>query len=193
MTKSELRKKIRSTLPTAVVEIAEKSAAICAFITRDEIWQRANVVGLFAPQPHEPNVELLWMERAGKTFCYPRVRPDGLDFLTTDDPAKLEVGRWNLREPAFEESHLISVSDIDLLLVPGVAFTPIGDRMGRGGGFYDRLLSSLSPKTIPVGVCFDCQIVEALTMEPHDRSVQRVVTEAGWKGALRRGRLKAEG
>jgi 5-formyltetrahydrofolate cyclo-ligase len=64
-----------------------------------------------------------------------------------------------------------------VILVPGVAFTRAGQRLGRGGGYYDRLLSALPAKAVRLGVCFELQIVDELPSEPHDMRVDGVVTE----------------
>jgi 5-formyltetrahydrofolate cyclo-ligase len=67
----------------------------------------------------------------------------------------------------------------DLVIVPGLAFTAAGDRLGQGGGWYDRFLAGVRPECTSVGVCFVEQIVEALPVEPHDIVVDHVVTDAG--------------
>jgi 5-formyltetrahydrofolate cyclo-ligase len=72
----------------------------------------------------------------------------------------------------------------DLVLVPGVAFTERGDRLGRGGGWYDRLIPQLRPGCATVGVAFDIQVLPELPVEPHDARVSVVVTETR---TLRRG------
>jgi 5-formyltetrahydrofolate cyclo-ligase len=68
---------------------------------------------------------------------------------------------------------------VDLAVVPGVAFDADGGRLGRGGGFYDRLLAALSPATAVIGVCFERQVVERVPRESHDHRVQAVIAEGG--------------
>lgn len=68
-------------------------------------------------------------------------------------------------------------NEFDLVLVPGVAFTERGDRLGRGGGWYDRLIPQLRPDCATVGVAFDIQVLPELPVEPHDARVSVVVTE----------------
>jgi 5-formyltetrahydrofolate cyclo-ligase len=67
----------------------------------------------------------------------------------------------------------------DVVIVPGLAFTPAGDRLGQGGGWYDRLLSAVRPDCESVGVCFVEQLVDSLPVEAHDVAVDHVVTELG--------------
>ena len=66
----------------------------------------------------------------------------------------------------------------DVVVVPGLAFTPAGDRLGQGGGWYDRFLPRLRPECVTIGVAFAEQIVDALPVEPHDVRVHHVVTDA---------------
>jgi 5-formyltetrahydrofolate cyclo-ligase len=135
----------------------------------------------FCCAEHGADVELLWPAACGKRLCYPRVDAAGLQFHHVHYSAELAAGRWGLREPDPSRATLIGLAEIDLLLVPGVAFTGAGARLGRGGGYYDRLLVDprlLAPR---FGVCFDLQIVTSLPTEPHDQPVDRVVTESGFR------------
>jgi 5-formyltetrahydrofolate cyclo-ligase len=67
----------------------------------------------------------------------------------------------------------------DVVIVPGLAFTSNGDRLGQGGGWYDRFLSAVGPECVSIGVCFADQLVDVLPLEPHDVAVDHVVTELG--------------
>ncbi len=67
----------------------------------------------------------------------------------------------------------------DVVLVPGLAFTPGGQRLGQGGGWYDRFLIDVRGDCETVGVCFREQLVDELPTEPHDVAVDRVVTDTG--------------
>jgi 5-formyltetrahydrofolate cyclo-ligase len=67
----------------------------------------------------------------------------------------------------------------DVVIVPGVAFTANGDRLGQGGGWYDRFLAAIAPGCTTIGVGFDVQLVERLPVEPHDVQLDHVVTESG--------------
>jgi len=68
---------------------------------------------------------------------------------------------------------------VDVVIVPGVAFTPDGGRLGQGGGWYDRFLASVRPDCTSIGVGFDAQILDVLPTEPHDVALHSVVTESG--------------
>lgn len=69
---------------------------------------------------------------------------------------------------------------VDVIVVPGVAFTAGGDRLGQGGGWYDRFLERIDDATVTIGVGFAEQIVETLPVEAHDRRLDAVLTDAGW-------------
>ena len=72
---------------------------------------------------------------------------------------------------------MVDPGAVDVILVPGLAFTRAGQRLGRGGGFYDRLLARLPAVTWKIGVCFEVQISDAVPSEPHDVTVDCVMTE----------------
>ncbi len=75
----------------------------------------------------------------------------------------------------------------DVVVVPGLAFTAHGDRLGQGGGWYDRFLAGIRDDCTTIGVCFDPQILEVLPVEAHDVRVDHVVTESGpRRGSARR-------
>ena len=93
--------------------------------------------------------------------------------------------RFDVNETPHGPAHAVFVSLIATIHPPcsgrpGAAFTANGDRLGRCGGVYDRLLSSPGFRAFKVGVCFDRQVLEEVPVEAHDQRVHRVVTEAGW-------------
>ena len=90
--------------------------------------------------------------------------------------ADLVAGVWGIREPA-ERCPLASPATIEFMLVPGVAFTTDGARLGYGGGFYDRLLASFDRRIARVAAAFELQVVGQLPEGPHDQRVDMVVTE----------------
>jgi 5-formyltetrahydrofolate cyclo-ligase len=96
----------------------------------------------------------------------------------------LHIGAFGVREPLeYEDGMACKVQDVQIILTPGLAFDRAGGRLGFGGGWYDRVLQGTgegrSDRSSPVaiGVCFDCQLVEAVPREEHDQRVSAVVTE----------------
>ena len=100
-------------------------------------------------------------------------------FEVADIGAQTAAGTWGIREPIPDRCVPVSKGDISFVLVPGVAFTPHGDRLGYGGGFYDRLLGEWPGRPPLVAAAFAVQVVETLPMGPDDVRVDGVVTENG--------------
>lgn len=177
--KESHRRRIRALLPLPPDVRGEKSARLCDAIANTEAWRNARTVIFFAPQFREPDVEMLWNHAAGRTIGYPRVEDDRLGLYGVASPFELQPGQWGLREPAADPARAVAPDSIDLILVPGIAFTRAGARLGRGGGYYDRLLSALPPGACKIGVCFDAQILPDLPILSHDQHVDFVATESG--------------
>ena len=148
------------------------SAGLIEQLTALPIWQRARRVLLFAPMPSEPDMDRLWLggHLEDKECVYPRVVGHGLALYRVDELEELRPAPpWNLREPVPHSSKRVSIEDVDLMLVPGLAFDARGGRLGRGGGFYDRLLATRQAgRPYAVGVCFEFQRQERLPLAPHD-------------------------
>ena len=87
----------------------------------------------------------------------------------------LVAGVWGIREPA-QTRPVHSLVAIDFLLVPGVAYTGNGARLGYGGGYYDRLMSALDPRVPRIAAAFDLQVIDALPESAHDQRVHAIVT-----------------
>lgn len=97
--------------------------------------------------------------------------------------ADLELSRYGVRTPK-NGCKLVEPHELDLILIPGLAFDRHLNRLGRGAGFYDRMISQFDHDpsfTHPqlVGVCYQCQIVDTVPIEPHDHPMDRVITELG--------------
>ena len=83
--------------------------------------------------------------------------------------------RWGVRVP--KNGERVRVTELDVAIVPGVAFDRRGARLGRGGGYYDKLLVRLPPRCRTIGFAFECQVVDAVPSEAHDRTVAVVATD----------------
>lgn len=179
MTKDELRREMRLRL-RSLRGREEKSRALAEVIAVHPAFARSGQIAIFAPLPSEPDVELLW-EKRSSGFCYPRVVGSEIEFISAHSLADLKPSPWHpaVREPAAADARIVAPEEISLLLVPGLAFTRDGHRLGRGGGFYDRFLARLPASAFKIGVCFDLQVVASLATESHDQLVNAVATESG--------------
>ena len=157
-----------------------KSKAIIATLVRHPALRNGQPVAIFSPIPSEPDIELLWKMAPGH-FCYPRVMEGKMEFVEVEKLEHLTTSTWHphIREHRLPEARIVSPEEIGAIVVPGLAFTKTGHRLGRGGGYYDRYLASLPARTAKIGVCFALQIVATLPTEPHDQRMDVVVTEEG--------------
>lgn len=111
-----------------------------------------------------------------KVVYVPKVinKKEGMKAIKISTLDDLKVGYFNILEPVTTEE--INPKDIDLCVVPGVAFDNDGGRLGYGGGFYDRFLCNISPHSKIIALAYKFQIVEKIPMETYDIKVQRIIT-----------------
>lgn len=125
-----------------------------------------------------PLIDQLW--RAGKRVYLPVLHPfspGNLLFLHYHPSSDLVVNRLNIREPKLDVRDVLPLSRLDVLVTPLVAFDAAGQRLGMGGGFYDRTLQNWRQHRLqPVGYAHDCQQVDALPTEQWDIPLPAVIT-----------------
>jgi 5-formyltetrahydrofolate cyclo-ligase len=174
--KTELRRRMRAELARMTpAACAAASESICTSIASLPRWQEARVVAAFAALTGEPDLRPFeWCQ--SKTVLLPRVEGDHLIFHAVENPAQLKPGGFGVLEPDPTQCPVADPVSAEIIFVPGLAFTADGRRLGRGRGFYDRLLSTLPESVLRVGLCFDSQLVAAIPDEPHDESVDLVLS-----------------
>lgn len=139
-------------------------------------WQDARIVAAYASLPGEPDLRPLdWIGE--KTVLLPRVDGEDLVFHAVSNTSHLKSGAFGVMEPDPAKCPAFDPREAEIIFVPGLAFTNEGRRLGRGRGFYDRLLAALPAHILRVGVCFAGQIVEELPCEPHDEEVDIVLSQ----------------
>ena len=132
------------------------------------------VVAVFAALPGEVNLRTLPME-IERVWVFPKVEGDDLVFHDVRDfDRDLEKGTYGILEPKAELGQ-IRIEEVDIFLCPGLGFDPKGGRIGRGKGFYDRMLKQARPDALKLGVCFGYQLVEGIVMEEHDVRMNGVI------------------
>ncbi|HGJ7790723.1 5-formyltetrahydrofolate cyclo-ligase [Streptococcus pneumoniae] len=176
--KAELRKKILQEMKALSQE--QKQAIDQALIERllqHPFYQEAKVIATYLSFPHEFQTQEL-LEQAlkdGKKVLIPKTYPKGrMDFVVYD-PQQLVKTSFGLLEPQ-GNLEVVDASQIDLIHVPGLAFTMKGYRIGYGGGYYDRYLEQFAGHTM--STVYPCQIRD-FSPENHDIPVQEVLIDEG--------------
>ena len=174
MTKTEIRKQMKG-LNTALSseQREELSARIFNEAERLPAFARAKVVALFASLKDEPlTAPALERWSRSKRIVLPRVEGDIMRFYDYDPASMNDSGSFGISEP--EATALCRPEEIDFIIVPGVAFTAAGMRLGRGKGFYDKYLSQPGCRAFKAGVCYPHQVVEELPADPFDVPVDHL-------------------
>lgn len=183
MTKQELRQEIRRRKAAcSVEERARLSAQIIARLRQHPCWSAARTVLLYHSLPDEVNTHELIRQSLveGKRVLLPVVVGDDLELreltpFPCEPTSSLRDGAFHILEPT--GPLFTDYTSIDLAVIPGVAFTPDGRRLGRGRGYYDRLLTRLTPHTSHTfGLAFPFQLLEDLPTEPHDIKLDEIIT-----------------
>jgi 5-formyltetrahydrofolate cyclo-ligase len=158
-------------------DVAKKSKIIQEFVINTEEFQQAEVVGTYFAFGSEVTTELI-IGRAktlDKKIALPRVEEDKITFYELSSTKSLIKGKFGILEPP-PYGHL---SEIDLLIVPGIAFDKKGNRLGYGKGFYDRLLLSGKRTTFSIGLAYSFQLVENLPYDLYDKRLDAIASEDG--------------
>ncbi|AIY73510.1 5-formyltetrahydrofolate cyclo-ligase [Bacillus anthracis] len=144
-------------------------------------WAEAKIIGITLSMEHEVNtypiIEKAWEE--GKKVVVPKCNKETrtMSFRQISNFDQLETVYMNLREPIPALTEEVNADEIDLQIVPGVAYTERGERIGYGGGYYDRYLVHHKGKTLSLAYSF--QMVEYIPVEPFDKNVEKIITEKG--------------
>jgi 5-formyltetrahydrofolate cyclo-ligase len=175
MNKDEIRRRVRAS--KAVLGESEKLAAaerVFSTVAGMAAFVMARNVLLYHSLPDELSTRAFIesMADCGKRFFLPRV--NGLDLeILTYDKSRMHLGAFCIEEPDGDDT--VDISQIDLVIVPAVAYDRRGNRVGRGKGYYDRLLSRA--RAVTIGVCYDFQLFDEIDSEEHDIPVHFVVAD----------------
>jgi 5-formyltetrahydrofolate cyclo-ligase len=151
----------------------EASAQALAKLESLDIFKDASNVLMYNSLPDElRTTQFLDKWHNTKNIYLPRVNGDDLEILRYN-PEAMHKGSFNIDEP--DGDCVCSIDDIDLIVVPGVAFDSKCNRVGRGKGYYDRLLSANHATT--VGIAYDFQVVDNIDVEPHDVPLDILITD----------------
>ncbi len=176
MDKQELRAEMRRRKAAVDSTVLRRmSEHVAAVLTRHPRWLTAQTVLLYHSLPDEVNTHALiaLAVSQGKQVVLPAVVGNDIELRIYHGDSGLRESSMHIMEPQGEP--FTATADIDMAVIPGVAFTMQGARLGRGRGYYDRLLPRLA-HTFKTGLCWPFQIVEDIPTEPHDICMDEVVT-----------------
>ncbi len=180
--KKELRRQVLQLQDSfSAAQAASDSIRLCAHLRMQPLWQACRRVLAFMPMPAEPDIRPVLQEAlaAGKRLALPRFDPRRRDYDVCEVSAltELRLSHFQIQEPG-PDCPKADLFRLDFVLVPAVAYDANGRRLGRGKGYFDRLLAQVTGHKC--GVAFDWQVVPEVPVQPHDVSVDSLLTPAGW-------------
>ena len=179
--KALLRKIIQDKRDGVPVKLRKRfSGAITEKFLGSPEYLTAGTILMFYPFRSEADISPA-ISRAlkdGKKIVLPKIEQNRLQLYYINNTSNdLAVGYMGILEPS--ERHCIKASpkDIDLAVIPGVCFDKNMNRMGYGGGFYDRLIPSLPENVLKIAMCFDFQVLDSIPADIHDKKIDKIITE----------------
>lgn len=172
--KTDIRKKIRD-LKTIMTEVDRLTAADSVFerLEQTAAFMLADNILMYHSLPDELETLRFLRKWSGrKKFFLPRVAGVNLELLPYDETS-LSEGYSHIQEPTGDD--IFPVDDIEVIVVPGIAFDRKGRRLGRGKGFYDRLLAE--SKATKIGIGYEFQLIDNVPAESHDIPMDIIITE----------------
>jgi 5-formyltetrahydrofolate cyclo-ligase len=176
----KILRECRSSLPERYVAVA--SDAVQRRALESAVYRDAATIVLYAAKENEVSTYVLLADalRSGRRVLMPRVIPDTRQLLMVlvRKRADLEPGAFGLLEPTGAE--IVPVADLGpaLICVPGVAFSRSGQRLGRGGGYFDRFLAAAGLRAVTAGLAYSFQLLDRLPESPNDRRLNLIFTES---------------
>lgn len=187
MKKEEIRLKVRASKSMlSQKEKDDASAAVFEMLERTAAFLMSDKILMYHSLPDELSTHNFLEKWAGKKkFFLPRVNGLNLEILPYDK-SRLSLGAFQIEEPDGDD--FFDIKDIELVIVPGVGYDLTGNRVGRGKGYYDRLLART--KATKIGVAYQFQVFEKIDTEDYDVKVDIVITENNYYHTSSRRRIK---
>ncbi|QGU95685.1 5-formyltetrahydrofolate cyclo-ligase [Clostridium bovifaecis] len=180
----EDKKKIRSIVKDKRNSLSKRAkelmdSIIFNKIVESEVYKAANTIFVYVSFQGEVDTHKLikYALNDNKRICVPKIisKKDGIRAVEISSFEELKEEAYSILEPqSFDKQ--IDEKDIDLILMPGVAFDESGGRIGYGGAFYDRFLKNTSLKTLKIALAYDFQIFDKVPMEEHDIKIDGIIT-----------------
>ncbi|MDK2945703.1 5-formyltetrahydrofolate cyclo-ligase [Geotoga petraea] len=174
MDKKKLRKQIiEKRVLLSDQEVSIKSKIISKKIENLTIFKDSENIAMYYPFKKEVNLLPLFNKyKLQKNFLFPKTLGKTMKFHKASSLDHFVKGNFGIMEPTEDRFE----NEIDMFLIPGVAFSPYLYRIGYGGGFYDRFIENINYKTILCGISFDLQVVDNLPIEKHDQRLDMIIT-----------------
>lgn len=180
--KVQLRKRMKA-VRNALSETERNlySMQISDRLCKQSWYAKADTILVYSAIQSEADLDLFckkaWADE--KKLYFPKVFGEKMDFFCVSDASQLTSGAFHVMEPDVDTYPLEIFSSAQSqvpILVPGVAFSKRGERIGYGKGYYDRYIGA-HPGLLPIGICFECQLLDELPAEPQDIAMCQIVTE----------------
>jgi 5-formyltetrahydrofolate cyclo-ligase len=170
--KAQLRRHMRSILRSHPADPRPVVAAVDGWL---QTHPDASTIAVFSALPGEPDLTKLAAAHPERRWAYPRVDGQNLAFHLVRNPEDdLLAGAFGILEPS-PALPQVATAEIDAFLCPGLAFDARGGRLGRGMGFYDRMLANARPDALKIGISFPFQIVADTHGQDHDIRMDQVI------------------
>lgn len=181
MEKKEIRKKILEYRETIDPEERSKwDESIFNKLINCDLYKCANTIFAFVSFKTEVDTHKIIKHALdnGKTICVPKInsKQEGVKLYKIDSFDQLKKGYFGILEPS-ESCPAVNSNDLDLILMPGVAFDRHGGRVGYGAAFYDRFLSNMNRQVDKIALAYHFQVLESVPMSEHDVRIDGIITE----------------
>lgn len=181
--KDQIRQKLRTQRAELSLEsFTRMSSAIAKNVRESEVFKSAQRIGFYHSVRGEADPSSL--KTTDKQFFLPVLSKnldEGLVFIELNDDSQFEDNKFSIPEPVYDEEKIVAADTLDLVLVPLLGFDKNGNRLGMGGGFYDRCFAfKKQQKTEPLlmGYAYDFQEVDSLDPESWDVGLDMIATES---------------
>ncbi|MDR1054149.1 MAG: 5-formyltetrahydrofolate cyclo-ligase [Planctomycetaceae bacterium] len=182
LTKEEIRR-IVAERKKAITDIQKRNNEVIAKLLRVPEMMTVNTIMMYINTDDEVNTKFMiaGLFVIGKNIVVPYCEGEDIRLCRLKSWDDLVAGHFGILEPKIELRELaerqVHVDELDIVIVPGIAFDPNGGRVGRGKGYYDRFIKKLPENTPTIGLAFDCQIFDKVPMNENDQFIKTIITE----------------
>ncbi|WP_058485042.1 5-formyltetrahydrofolate cyclo-ligase [Defluviitalea phaphyphila] len=162
-------------------EVQEKSKKIYNNVISSSVYKKAKSIFIYVSMGNEVDTKDIINKalKDGKIVAVPKVysKRKEMIFSKITSLDELELGHFNVLEPKNESINPLTSDEYTIIIVPGIVFDKNNNRIGYGGGYYDRYLSSVKTSLKIIGVCYDFQIIDKIPVDYYDISLDSIITD----------------